>query len=88
VFYQKGSSGHPSRHHNNRVCVRVTTSKLPSQQIRKGSGVTLKQIEQEERERETEMTKKKNKTKSPSSIAYLYIEAKPSILISPFLRLN
>jgi hypothetical protein len=48
----------------------------------------LKQIEQEERERETEMTKKKNKTKSPSSIAYLYIEAKPSILISPFLRLN
>lgn len=34
------------------------------------------------------MTKKKNKMKSPSSIAYLYIEAKPSILISPFLRLN
>ncbi len=46
----------------------------------------MKQIEQEERERE--MTKKKNKTKSPSSIAYLYIEAKPSILISPFLTLN
>lgn len=42
-------------------CVRVTTSKLPSQQIRKGWGVTLKQIEQEERERDDQEVEQNEK---------------------------
>ncbi len=65
VFYQKGSSGHPSRHHDNRVCTCENQQTTITADKRIGSRVTLKQIDQEERVRERDNYQEEQQEEKP-----------------------